>query len=203
MPRSSRAEAELTKARITAEAVQQLSVAGATGTSLTSLATRLRMSKAGVVGPFRSREDLLLAAFDLAVATFRAQVIEPALAVTPEPGGTRLRTLIDCWVDYLVDSPFQGGCVLTSTSFELAGRPGPLRDRVRQAACQWREFLESCLAEAEAAGDVLPMDASDVTQTLVGLGMALDQSVQLLGDARAGFVIRRLMYHAVGIAEQE
>ena len=68
MPRRSAVEAELTRGRILSETMQQMSVHGATGISLAALADSLGMSKAGVVGPFHSREALLIEAFGLGAA---------------------------------------------------------------------------------------------------------------------------------------
>jgi AcrR family transcriptional regulator len=198
MPRRSAVEAEQTRRIILAEAVQQMSVHGATGTSLAAIAESLSMSKAGVVGPFHSREALLLAAFDLGVATLRERVVAHALGLHLQPGAERLRILIDSWVDYLVDSPFQGGCLLTSASFELDGIPGALRDHMVEAARQWQRFLHAQLSEAAAAGHALPQDAADVTGTLIALGMALNQSVQLRDpDTQARMV--RLMHEVAGL----
>jgi AcrR family transcriptional regulator len=199
MPRRSVLEAERTRGRILAETVQHLSVRGVTGTSLAAIAESLGMSKAGVVGPFRSREDLLVAAFDLGIATFHERVIHPALGLRLRPGTERLRLLIDSWTDYLVDSPFQGGCLLTSASFELDGIPGTMRDHMTEAVRQWKSFLHSQLAEASEAGHGLPGDVADVAATLIGLGMALNQSVQLLPDPGAQAQLARLMYEAAGL----
>jgi AcrR family transcriptional regulator len=198
MPRRSAVEAEQTRRVILAEAMQQMSVHGATGTSLATIADSLGMSKAGVVGPFRSREALLLAAFDLGVAMLRERVVEPALALHLRPGAERLRVLIDNWIDYLVDSPFQGGCLLTSASFELDGIPGALRDHMIEAGRQWKGFLHAQLSEAAAAGHALPQDAADAAGTLVAFGMALNQSVQLRDlDTQARMV--RLMHKVAGL----
>jgi AcrR family transcriptional regulator len=183
---------------ILAEAVQQMSVHGATGTSLATIAGSLGMSKAGVVGPFNSREALLVAAFDLVVAMLRERVIDPALALHLRPGTERLRVLVDGWIDYLTDSPFQGGCLLTSASFELDGIPGLLRDHMVEAARQWRGFLRSQLSEAAAAGHELPGNADDAAATLVALGLALNQSVQLR-DPETQSRTARLMREAAGL----
>ncbi|MCD5354705.1 TetR/AcrR family transcriptional regulator [Kineosporia mesophila] len=198
MPRSSAAEAEQTRRAILAETVQQMSVHGAGGISLGGIATTLNMSKAGVVGPFRTREALLLAAFDLGVAALRERVIDPALVLHLGPGEQRLRVIVEGWTDYLVNSPFRGGCLLTSASFELDGQSGPLRDHMVEAARQWRHFLRAQLSEAVAAGHRLPHDVPDTAALLIALGLSLNQAVQL-DDADTRDRTIRLLRETAGL----
>ena len=198
MPRLSALEAERTRGRILAETVQLMSVHGAAGTSLSAVADRLGMSKAGVVGPFQSRDALLLEAFDLGVGKFRERVVAPALALRLRPGTERLRVLVESWIDYLLDSPFRGGCLLTSASCEQDGNTGALREHTVEAIRQWRAFLETQLAEAVAAGHGLRLDPSDSAVTLIGMSMGLNQAVQLADPATAERVAR-LMRDTAGL----
>lgn len=200
MPRFSAAEAERTRGRILAETVQLMSVHGAGGTSLAAVADQLGMSKAGVVGPFGARDTLLLEAFDLGVEKFRQLVIAPTLQLRLRAGRERLQVLLDSWIDYLVDSPFRGGCLLTSASFELDGSPGALRDHTVEAIRQWRNFLQAQLTEAVEAGHRLKYDVRDTAVTLIGLGMALNQAVQL-GDPDTAQRTARLMREAARLGE--
>jgi len=62
------------------------------------------------------------------------------------PGAARLERLIDAWIDYLVECPFPGGCFVTTASTELDGRPGMLRDRLRDVVADWRAFLTAEIA---------------------------------------------------------
>jgi hypothetical protein len=67
-----------------------------------------------------------------------------------------------------------------------------------EAARQWRGFLHAQLSEAAAAGHELPGDAADAAATLVALGMALNQSVQLR-DQEAQGRTARLMHEVAGL----
>ncbi|MFD0854782.1 TetR/AcrR family transcriptional regulator, partial [Actinomadura adrarensis] len=145
-PRHSAAEAERTRARIVRTAVDEASRLGLEGLTVGSLAQRLGMSKAGLIGPFGTREKLLEAALEQAGAVFHSAVLEP-LSDVPS-GRVRLERLITSWVDYLADCPFPGGCFVTAASAELDGRPGPLRDRLRDIVVSWRTLLASEVAAA-------------------------------------------------------
>lgn len=201
MPRKSAEEAAQTRAAVVAEACQQLSVAGVAGTSLAAIAERLGMSKAGVVGPFGSRDALVAEALESAVDTFTNEVVAPAVAVASH--AERLHVLVESWIAYLTDSPFDGGCVLTSASSELDGRTGRPRERVRAVTLEWHAFLRTQLTLAEEAGHPLPSSPVDVAATLVGLAMALNQAIQLLHDDVAARRLGELMRRAAGLHSDE
>ncbi|WP_225991275.1 TetR/AcrR family transcriptional regulator [Actinomadura montaniterrae] len=190
-------EAERTRARIVRAAVDEASRVGLEGLTVGSLAQHLGMSKAGLIGPFGSRERLLQAALEQASTVFRAVVVEP-LADMP-PGRRRLERLITAWVNYLADCPFPGGCFVTAASSELDGRPGPLRDRLQSILTSWREQLttEVAAAQAEMPGPHRP--PKEVATTLSGLSMAANQEIQLLEDPSAATRARKAMRYAAGL----
>jgi AcrR family transcriptional regulator len=193
-PRSSVHEAARTRTRIVQATVARASALGLEGVTLRDLAAELELSKSGVLAPFGSRAQLLETAFDDAIATFRALVIEPVLA--QPPGRDRLLALLENWVAYLVDCPFPGGCFLTTASVELDNRAGPLRERTAATVGRWLAFLAD---EARAARPDLPKAAArDLATMLNGIAMSANQEIQLLADPAAGRRARRLMRAAVG-----
>ncbi|MEU8303012.1 TetR/AcrR family transcriptional regulator [Actinomadura sp. NPDC048955] len=196
-PRHSAAEAARTRERIVRAAVLDASLLGLEGLTVGSLAQRLGMSKAGLVGPFGSRERLLMAALDQACEIFRAAVTGPLEGLPPGP--ERLGRLIDGWVDYLADCPFPGGCFITAATSELDGRPGPLRDRLREIVASNRRALAEEVAAARAALPGPHRPAEEVAMTLMGLSMAANQEIQLLDDPSAAARARDAMRHAAGL----
>lgn len=196
-PRRSVVEAQRTRARIVQGAVDDASRLGLEGLTVGSLARRLSMSKAGLVGPFGSREQLLEAALEQAGAIFQAAVIEP-LADLP-PGPHRLDRLITEWVSYLADCPFPGGCFVTAASFELDGRPGPLRDRLRSMVTASRHRLTAEVAAAQAQMPGPHRPPREVATTLIGLSMVVNQEIQLLEESSAAARALDAMRHAAGL----
>jgi AcrR family transcriptional regulator len=192
-PRQSADVAARTKRRIIRSAALRASRLGLEGVTVGDLAVELAMSKSGVVGPFGSRSELLSAALADAVAVFHDAVIAP-LEDHP-PGLARLHLLIDCWIDYLADCPFPGGCFITSASSELDGRPGPLRDQLAEVIGGWRRFLTGEITNGR--GDLSDAEANRITLTLIGIAMATNEAVQLLRDRDAPTVGREAMYRAV------
>jgi len=191
-PRRSVAEARQTRDRIIGEGVALASVAGLEGVTIGSLSQALGLSKAGVVGPFGSKSALQAAVLTRALDCFVRDVVAPTAA---EPSGLdRLLAVIDRWTAYLLDGPFPNGCFLTAASCELDGRPGPLRDQLGAAVMAWESFLGVQIATAKQDGDLpADLDPDDAVATLIGLAMAANQRIQLLGDAEAADRARRLM----------
>ena len=129
-PRRSAAAALDTRRTILDHAVDVASLNGLEGLTVGTLAGDLRMSKAGVVGPFGSKEALQLAALERAAEIFAERVWAPA--ADAEPGLPRLRRLCETRIAYLSENCFPGGCFLASASPEFDGRPGPVRDADRR-----------------------------------------------------------------------
>lgn len=183
------------------EAVDGASRLGIEGLTIGALADRLGMSKAGVIGPFGSREALQLAALEQAIAIFRAAVITPIAAFPP--GRLRLAWQIDAWIDYLAECPFPGGCFVTALSTELDGRPGPLRDRLRECVISWREFLIGEIVAGQAESSTGQRPAAEIATTLIGISMAVNQEIQLLADPSAPERGRAAMRAAIGLPAAE
>ncbi|HWC23826.1 MAG TPA: TetR/AcrR family transcriptional regulator [Flexivirga sp.] len=190
--RKSAEEALRTRERIVDAGVQRTSIDGISGVSIGDLAGTLGMSKAGVVGPFGSQEQLQLAVIARAKQTFVAAVIQPGLR--REAGLPRLRACVRAWCRYLGDGTFPGGCFVTSASAELDGRPGVLRDAVVDLVVQWRDFLHLQITTAQAAGQLARRRTPDDLVTILnGIAMSANQEIQLLGDKAAARRAERLM----------
>ncbi|WP_433521120.1 TetR/AcrR family transcriptional regulator [Nocardia pseudovaccinii] len=196
-PRSSFAEAARTRDRIVRTAVEEASCIGLEGLTIGSLADRLAMSKAGVIGPFGSRENLQNAALEQAGQIFRTAVLTPSTALPP--GAARLERLIDAWIDYLAECPFPGGCFVTAASTELDGRPGMLRDRLRGVVADWRTFLTAEIAAAQDETTASHRRPDEIATVLIGISMAVNQEIQLLDDESAAQRGRAAMRTAAGL----
>ncbi len=183
-PRSSAAGARRTREAIVQAAVLRASVQGLDGMSIGELARDVGLSKAGLIGPFGSKQALQLETFARGVELFRRTVWDPAAA---EPAGLmRLRAVCRHWFAYLVDPPLPGGCLMTTVSVEWDARPGPLQ---QAAAAQQRRWLAALAGEVHAAvrAHELPPDRDPVATAFAvnAVGLGLNQAVQLLGDTGA------------------
>ncbi|MHA5054600.1 TetR/AcrR family transcriptional regulator [Streptomyces sp. SD15] len=200
-PRKSVAETAATRGRIIESALTLASAEGLEGLTIGRLATDLKMSKAGVIGHFGSREALQLAVLDAAVERFRMRV--PARAVGARPGTERLTRAFDEWIDYMAEGEGHGGCFLASAASEFDGRPGPVRDAVLDALAAWSAYVAAELITAVEGHELSPhTDVDQLAFELNGVALAANQSLQLHRDpktpARARRAIARILLGPLG-----
>jgi AcrR family transcriptional regulator len=195
-PRHNAEQARRTKAAIVEHAAERASVEGLAGLTIGTLAEQLKLSKAGVIGPFGSKESLQLAAFARGIEVFREHVWEPAADL---PAGLpRLAAVCENWISYLERCPLPGGCLVTAASIEWDSRGGPVRDAVAASQRRWLAVLR---ADADVAVRARELgegtDPAQLAFELNGIAMSLNQSLQLFGDeqapARARAAVERLL----------
>lgn len=196
-PRRSAAGPKLTRQAVLDETIDEASLHGLDAVTIGRLAERLGMSKAGVVGPFGSKESLQLAALEQAVALFRREIWDPSAG--RKPGLTRLEALAEAWLDYLSRDVFPGGCFLTQAAGDFDGRPGPVRDAVRGAFALWQSVLEQEVERAVEQGE-LPegVDPAQIAFELAAIAQGVNQRRQLMGDegavGRGRTAMRRILF---------
>jgi AcrR family transcriptional regulator len=184
MPRRSVADTARTRTAILERSVAMASVEGLEGLTIGRLATDLRMSKAGVLGHFGTKEELQLAALDAAAEVYRREIWERAADAAP--GRARLLAIGDAWLDYLSRDVFPGGCFVTAASCEFDDRPGRVRDALSAMHRRWMDVLAHEARTAVVAGE-LPRgtDPEDVAFGLNAIAMGVNQARHLLADDTA------------------
>lgn len=198
-PRHSVAEAARTRERIVRAAVLDASRLGLEGLTVGTLARRLDMSKAGLVGPFGSRDRLLMAALDEAIEIFHAAVTAPlgdlpSGAERPDGSSTDGSTT---WPT--ARSPAAASSQPPPAS--STGAPGRCAAAAEIVAAHRRALAaEVAAAQAELPGPHRP--AEEVATALFGLSMAANQEIQLLQDPTAPARARAAMRHAAGLDPQ-
>jgi AcrR family transcriptional regulator len=195
-PRSSVAEARQTRERILGHSVALASREGLEGLTIGRLATELRLSKAGVLGHFGTKESLQLAVIDAAAALFAHEV--PGRARGAAPGIEHLRAVCEAWVSYLERDVLPGGCFFTAAAAEFDGRDGPVRDAIVGLHELWERDLRVHIRRAISAGQIpADTDADQLVYDLLGVMLSLNHYLQLRRDpaapARARAAMRRLL----------
>jgi AcrR family transcriptional regulator len=199
MPRRSATEVAESRAHTLDAAVELASVVGLEGLTIGRLADKLGMSKSGLVGRFGTKEQLQLAALELAADVFRRAVYDPAAG--QRAGLRRLNAICDAWIAYLGDPPFPGGCFLTTASVEFDARPGPVHEAVKTVMRRWIGVLEREVAIAVGNRD-LPegTDPKDVAFVVNALAVGANCAYQLDRDPRVLVRARKAM--AVALASR-
>jgi len=173
-----------TREAILERAVDLASTEGLEGLTIGRLASDMGLSKSGLFGHFGSKEELQIATIEHAARRFVGEVVEPVYRSTVE-GPERLRALVDRYLDHLEGEVFPGGCFWAAASAEFDGRPGPVRDRVRDGTAAWLAELER---QADAAG---AEDPHQLAFELHALAAGANQRFQLFGDREAFDQARR------------
>ncbi|MER6677424.1 TetR/AcrR family transcriptional regulator [Streptomyces sp. NPDC000983] len=154
-----------TRRSVLRAAAELASMEGLDSVTIGRLAERLGMSKAGVVGQFRSKENLQLETVNLVLDDFRTQVWQPVRHL--EAGLPRLLAVCASWVRYAADPGYSGGCLLTQVTYDYDARTGLVHDRIAEGRTRWRDALRHDVDAAVAAGD-LPA-STDTPQVVYGL----------------------------------
>jgi AcrR family transcriptional regulator len=178
-----------TREAILERAIDLASAEGLEGLTIGQLAAEMKMSKSGLFRHFGSKEELQLATVDAAARRYVERVVTPALEA-PE-GEERLRALCERYLDHLEEQVFAGGCFWSATSTEFDDRPGPVRDKIRDALNAWLALLAG---EAKRAGAEEP---EQLAFELHSLALGANLRSRLLGqrDAfdRARAAVERLL----------
>ena len=196
-PRSSDVVARQTRDAIVEQALLVASVEGFDGLTIGGLAGDLGLSKAGVVGPFGSKQELQLAAFKRGIEQFVELVWEPV--ATLPAGLPRLKGICEQWIRYHERRTLPGGCLVTTASVEFDARGGALRDAVASAQGRWLATLAADAEVAVRAGE-LPADTDprEVALLINGLAMSLNQALLLFDDGDAPDRARRAVARLLG-----
>ncbi len=175
---------------IARHAVDVASVEGLTALSIGRLATDLGISKSGVQALFGSKENLQLAAVEVARETFLAEVVGPA-AAAPR-GLARLRALVESWISYAESPLYPGGCFRAANLPEFDSRPGAVRDALARDTRDWQAALAAELRRAAAAGETADLDAELVAFQIDAVLCAANTALRL-GDEHVVDKVRRVL----------
>jgi AcrR family transcriptional regulator len=187
---------EQTRAAILDVALAEASRSGLESLSFGALAEATGLSKSGLFAHFGSREDLQVAAMDLAAARFAETVFAPALKA--RRGLPRLRALFENWLDWTVRSGLEHGCPIQAAAVEFDDRPGPVRDAVQghyeRLERELGVAVRLCIEQQHFRAD---LDVEQFVFELLGTVFAYHHAARLLrrrrADARAHAAFERLI----------
>ncbi|MFF8410026.1 TetR/AcrR family transcriptional regulator [Streptomyces omiyaensis] len=191
-----------TRRAVLRAAAEVASAEGLDSVTIGRLADRLGMSKAGVIGQFRSKEKLQLETVELVMEDFRVRVWLPVRHV--DAGLPRLLAACAAWVRYAADPGYPGGCLLTQVTYDYDGRTGAVHDRIAEGRARWRDTLRHDVETAVAAGGLPPgTDAPQVVYGLESLAAGITPARLLHGDDRTEEWALRGMRAILGLPAQD
>lgn len=103
---------------------------GYTGTSMKDIMEATGLTKGGIYGHFKSKEEIALAAFELNVQKVTSRIAESTQRV--ESARDKLRYILIFYRSYLFDPPVAGGCPILNAAVEADDMHPWLRDKVAE-----------------------------------------------------------------------
>ncbi len=175
---------EETQERILERALRLASRDGLEGLTIGGLATELGMSKSGLFAHFRSKEELQLQVLRTAAQRFETVVIQPTLRTAR--GLSRLRALLEHWLDWASDPDSPGGCIFIAAATELDDRLGAPREYLVHSQEALRSLIVRVARQAVELGE-LPgeLEPEQVAFELWGIVLSYHHARRLLGDEKA------------------
>jgi len=181
---------EQTRRVILDTALSEASRIGLGGLSIGGLARRLDMSKSGLFAHFDSKQNLQLQVLQSARDRFIYKVVAPALR-SPR-GVPRLQALFDRWLAWAKEPFLEGGCIFATTSNELAGQPGPLRDYLLSSQRDWLATIAEVARTAQRESHFRPdADPEQFAWEFHAITLAYQYFNRLIRDPEADVRARR------------
>lgn len=116
-------KAEKTKALIIEKAAHAFNKKGFHGTSMSDILDLTGLAKGGVYGHFKSKEDIIEAAFEYSFSKVLDELISRIKAC--DNAIDKLFAITDYYYNYTLQSPIEGGCpILNYSSFADDNLPG-------------------------------------------------------------------------------
>ncbi|MFI9051577.1 TetR family transcriptional regulator C-terminal domain-containing protein [Streptomyces sp. NPDC053427] len=189
-----------TRHKIARRAVDIASLEGLNGLSIGRLAADLELSKSGIQTLFKTKENLQLAAAEMALHEFTEAVIRPAL--TAPVGAARLRALTERWTVYAETPLFVGGCFWAANLPDFDSRPGKVRDTLLLHHNAWLARLADELRHAVDAGEIAELDP-ELTAFHIDAVLTAANTAMRLGDPDAAAKVRRIVNGLLAPADEQ
>lgn len=140
-----------TRQGIIEKSLQLFSVKGYFNTSISDILEATDLTKGGLYGHFRSKEDIWYAAYEEAVMIWKSIVFKDMRAIS-DPVHRIEKTIENDLRDYLGKDVFDGGCFFLNSLVELSGQSGAMSRHILRGFVRFSRLLRSWLKEADQKG---------------------------------------------------
>jgi TetR/AcrR family transcriptional repressor of nem operon len=158
---------DLSRQHIIKKSMQLFSVKGYFNTSIADIVNATGLTKGGLYGHFRNKEDIWYAVYDECVKIWRRVVFEGVREIS-DPLARLERVIENHLKNYLGSGIFEGGCFLVNALVDLAGQSPTMSGHVLAGFNSFTELVRRWLAEAEQKGLLRPgLDPQGIALFLV------------------------------------
>jgi len=156
-----------TRDNIVEKSLHLFSVKGYYHTSVNDILAATGLTKGGLYGHFRGKEEIWQAAYDRAVAIWRSIVFEGVKKI--DDPLVRMETALDNDLRrYLGGNVFDGGCFFLNMMVELSGQDPAMAGQVLEGIMGFSRLLAQWLAEAEEKEVLSPgLDHEEMARFIV------------------------------------
>ena len=142
---------DLTRQHILEKSMQLFSVQGYFNTSIAGIVKATGLTKGGLYGHFRNKQEIWYAVYDECVRIWKGVVFQGVRDIS-DPLGRIERVLENSLKHYLGAGVFEGGCFLFNALVELAGQSSAMSNHVLKGFKAFSALLRLWLEEAEQKG---------------------------------------------------
>lgn len=157
----------LTRQNIIEKSLQLFSVKGFYNTSIKDILEATNLTKGGLYGHFKSKEEIWYAVYDEAVEIWR-NIIFAGMREMEDPL-TRIECIIERFTrDYLGADVFEGGCFFLNMLVELSGQSESMSKTILKGYVRFSRLMRNWLKEAGDMGLLKPgLDCKDISSFIV------------------------------------
>jgi TetR/AcrR family transcriptional regulator, transcriptional repressor for nem operon len=142
---------DLSRHKIIEKSMQLFSVKGYFNTSIDSIVQATGLTKGGLYGHFRNKEEIWYAVYAECVRIWKGVVFQEVRDL-PDPLARLERVIENSLKNYLGGGVFEGGCFLLNSLVELAGQSPAMSQHLLQGFQSFAGLLLQWLEEAEQQG---------------------------------------------------
>jgi TetR/AcrR family transcriptional regulator, transcriptional repressor for nem operon len=141
----------ITRQNIIEKSLQLFSVKGYFNTSISDILYATGLTKGGLYGHFRSKEDIWYAVYDRAVSIWRDIVFRNTREIE-DPLERIDKAIENNLRDYLGAEVFDGGCFFFNMLVELSGQSASMNKQILRGFVRFSRLLRIWLEEAHEKG---------------------------------------------------
>ena len=167
---------------------------GFAGTSMEDILKATGLSKGGIYGNFRSKEEIAMQAFDFAVERVSRQIQERTRVI--DHALDKLKAVVYFYKEHVLHPPVEGGCPIQNTAIDADDNNEQLRQRVMEVLDEWQSRIAHTVEKGKQRGEVHPeADAYTFARQFIGTlegGIMLSQLYKDITyfDAMARLLLR-------------
>jgi TetR/AcrR family transcriptional regulator, transcriptional repressor for nem operon len=140
-----------TRQQIIEEALQLFSVKGYFNTSISDILEATHLTKGGLYGHFRSKEEIWYAVYEEAAKIWKSIVFKD-ISKIPDPLQRIEKSIENALKNYLGAHVFDGGCFFANMLVELSGQSVSMNKQILRGYVRFAKLLRNWLEEADRQG---------------------------------------------------